>query len=63
MDRRAFITMAGRSILAAPLAVGAQPTGKVHRIGFLFYGAPGPRQKSMPFGKGCVSSGTWKGRT
>jgi hypothetical protein len=36
MDRRAFITMVGGSILAAPLAVGAQPaSGKVYRIGFL----------------------------
>jgi ABC-type uncharacterized transport system substrate-binding protein len=35
MDRRAFITIIGGSILSAPLAVEAQQTEKVHRIGFL----------------------------
>jgi hypothetical protein len=36
MDRRAFITMVGASILAAPLAAeGQQPAGKVYRIGYL----------------------------
>jgi len=35
MDRRAFVTMVGWSILAAPLAAESQPAGKVYRIGFL----------------------------
>ena len=35
MDRRAFITMMGASVVAAPLAAEAQQTGKVYRIGFL----------------------------
>ena len=35
MDRRAFITVAGGSILAGPLAAGAQPAGKTWRIGWL----------------------------
>src|SRR5215831_13747757 len=35
MDRRAFITMVGASILAAPLPVETQPAGKVYRIGYL----------------------------
>jgi ABC-type uncharacterized transport system substrate-binding protein len=35
MDRRAFITGVGGSILAAPLAVDGQQTGKVYRIGYL----------------------------
>ena len=35
MDRRAFIAVAGGSILAKPLAGGAQSTGKVYRIGYL----------------------------
>lgn len=35
MDRRAFITMVGTSILAAPLAAEAQQAGKVYRIGVL----------------------------
>src|SRR5262245_5113417 len=35
LDRRAFITLAGGSILAAPLAVEAQQAPKVPRIGVL----------------------------
>ena len=35
MDRRAFITVVGGSILVAPLAGGAQQAGKVYRIGVL----------------------------
>ena len=35
MDRRAFISGITGGLLAAPLAVGAQPAGKVHRVGFI----------------------------
>ena len=35
MDRRAFISTLAGSLLAAPLAAGAQPAGKVHRLGML----------------------------
>ena len=35
MDRRAFVTMVGGSILAAPLAARAQPSTKIPRIGLL----------------------------
>jgi putative ABC transport system substrate-binding protein len=35
MDRRAFITLVGGSVLAAPLAGEAQQSGKIFRIGFL----------------------------
>ena len=35
MDRRAFITMVGVSIISTPLAGEAQSTGKVYRIGYL----------------------------
>jgi len=38
MDRRAFITMVGGSVLAAPLAVEAQPAGKIWRIGLFHVG-------------------------
>jgi len=35
MDRRAFIVTVGGGLLAAPLAVAAQQTGKIYRIGYL----------------------------
>src|SRR5262245_13497237 len=35
MDRRAFITIVGASILAAPIAVEAQQADRVYRIGWL----------------------------
>jgi hypothetical protein len=35
IDRRAFLTIVSRSILAEPLAAGAQQTGKMWRIGIL----------------------------
>src|SRR5262245_2620613 len=44
MDRRAVIRIAGGSILAEPLAVRAQQTGKVWRIGVLS-GSPPERWK------------------
>jgi putative tryptophan/tyrosine transport system substrate-binding protein len=35
MDRRAFISILGGSVLAAPLVAEAQPTTKIARIGVL----------------------------
>jgi putative ABC transport system substrate-binding protein len=35
MDRRAFILVTAGGLLATPLAVGAQQTGKVYRVGIL----------------------------
>lgn len=42
MHRRAFIAMVGGSILAAPLAVEAQQSGRVYRVGVLSPGTPPP---------------------
>jgi putative ABC transport system substrate-binding protein len=42
MDRRAFITLVGGSVLAAPLAAGGQTPAKVPRIGFLRATTPQP---------------------
>src|SRR5262245_43211459 len=46
MDRRAFIAVVGRCILAAPLAAEAQQTAKVPRIGVLWPTTP---SASSPF--------------
>src|SRR5262249_30141885 len=40
MDRRAFITLLGGSVLAAPLATKAQQAGKVPKVGWLSMGTP-----------------------
>jgi putative ABC transport system substrate-binding protein len=62
MDRRAFITMVGGSFLAAPLVVEAQPAGKVSRIGFLFFGAPGPSAEADAFRQGLRDLGYIEGQ-
>ena len=48
MDRRAFITAMGGSILAAPLVGEGQQAGKVYRVGYLDLGRPA-RGVSAPF--------------
>ena len=35
ISRRAFLAASAGGLLSAPLAAGAQPAGKLHRIGFL----------------------------
>jgi len=39
LDRRAFLATLGGGLLAAPLAAGAQPAGKLWRIGYLDQGS------------------------
>ena len=41
MNRRAFVRAFAGGLLIAPLAAGAQPAGKVYRIGYLLEGPPG----------------------
>ena len=60
MDRRAFITMVGGGILAGPLVSEAQP-GTLYRIGFLFYGAPGPSAEVDAFRQGLRELGYQEG--
>ena len=40
MERRTFLAMVSGSLLAEPLAAGAQQAGKIYRIGFLRAGQP-----------------------
>ena len=39
MDRRTFLAGTG-ALLATPLGAGAQPVGKIYRIGYLSFGSP-----------------------
>ena len=64
LERRAFIAMISGSLLAAPLVAGAQPAGKVYRIGFLRAGQPpetyledfqqGLRERGYVYGQNVV---------
>jgi putative tryptophan/tyrosine transport system substrate-binding protein len=47
MDRRAFITMVGGSIVAAPPVAQGQQAGKAHHIGFLPAGASTAHQQQL----------------
>jgi putative ABC transport system substrate-binding protein len=46
VDRRAFLGTLTGGLLAAPLAAGAQPAGKIARVGFLDFG-PTPSQEQI----------------
>ena len=47
----------GLGILLAPLAADAQRAGKVPRVGFLFYGSPGPSPELDAFRQGLRELG------
>ena len=40
MERRRFIEVIAGGLLTAPLAAGAQPAGKVYRVGLISAAAP-----------------------
>ena len=61
MDRRTFLGTIAGALLAAPLAAGAQQTGKVYRIGFLRQGSP-PRPWVEAFQQGLQELGYVQGR-
>src|SRR5262245_1558834 len=63
MDRRAFITTFGGSILAVPLATEAQQVAKVARIGFLSINlAAAPPNLHEAFRQGLRDLGYVEGR-
>jgi putative ABC transport system substrate-binding protein len=62
MDRRAFLTLVGGSILAAPLAVEAQQTGKAPRIGYLAGNLASGPQFPEAFRQGLRDLGYVEGR-
>ena len=61
-DRRTFIASMIGAVLSAPLAIEAQQSGKVPRIGFLFYGSPGPSPELDAFRQGLRELGYIEGQ-
>src|ERR1700730_13770431 len=62
MDRRAFIGTVAGALLATPLAAGAQPAGKVPRIGFISTTSPGTAPATEAFVLGLRDLGYVEGQ-
>src|ERR1041384_4802556 len=60
-DRRRFLTGLAL-LLASPGVAHAQPTGKVPRVGYLFYGSPGPSREIDAFRQGLRELGYIEGQ-
>ena len=60
--RSAFRLVLVLSLLAGPPAVEAQQAGKVPRIGFLFFGSPGPSRELDAFRQGLRELGYTEGQ-
>jgi hypothetical protein len=56
--RALLVALLALVLPVAPLAVEAQPAGKVPRVAFLFYGSSGP---SRELARVCASSVTSRG--
>ena len=61
-DRRRFLTGLGL-LLASPGVAHAQLTGKVPRVGYLFYGSPGPSREIDAFRQGLRELGYIEGQS
>ena len=62
MNRRTFLCGLTLGTLALPFAAVAQQAGKVPRIGFLFYGSPGPSPEIDAFRLGLSELGYVEGQ-
>jgi len=62
MNRRTFLCGLTLGTLALPFAAEAQQAGKVPRIGFLFYGSPGPSPEIDAFRLGLSELGYVEGQ-
>jgi putative tryptophan/tyrosine transport system substrate-binding protein len=61
-DRRRFVTGLGL-LLASPVVAHAQPVGKLPRVGYLFYGSPGPSREIDAFRQGLRELGYIEGHS
>ena len=61
-DRRRFVTGLGL-LLASPVVAQAQPVGKLPRVGYLFYGSPGPSREIDAFRQGMRELGYIEGQS
>ena len=61
-DRRRFVTGLGL-VLASPAVAYAQRAGKVPRVGYLFYGSPGPSREIDAFRQGLRELGYIEGQS
>jgi ABC-type uncharacterized transport system substrate-binding protein len=60
--RRAFLATLGGGLVTAPFAARAQQPDKVYRIGYLFYGSPGPSPELDAFRQGLRDLGCIEGQ-
>jgi putative ABC transport system substrate-binding protein len=61
-DRRRFVAGLGL-LLASPVVAQSQPAGKVPRVGYLFYGSPGPSREIDAFRQGLRELGYIEGQS
>ncbi|HEX3535725.1 MAG TPA: hypothetical protein VHU15_03085, partial [Stellaceae bacterium] len=57
MQRRDFLTALGVAVIAKPLAVRAQASGRVYRVGVLNSGGTGAGPFEGPFMRGLARHG------